>query len=134
VFICAFSNYFSPNGKIALLSWICCYFFPFISVASIHRNTLLSYCGLFCSCWQYFYTNILDCSILCCLLYMSDPHICCLLYASISMILHVLLFQIITTFSVVDNMKQQFYAQQGNISRFCIFFLTNYVGFLCYMK
>ena len=33
------------------------------------------------------------------------------------------LFQIITTFSVVDNMKQQFYAQQGKISRFCNFFL-----------
>lgn len=39
--------------------------------------------------------------------------------------------KIITTFSVVDNMKQQFYAQQGNITRFWIFFLSNFVGFLC---
>jgi len=39
-------------------------------------------------------------------------------------------FQIITTFSVVDNIKQQFYAQQGRISRFCIFFLDNFMGLL----
>lgn len=29
-----------------------------------------------------------------------------------------LLFQIITTFSVVDNMKEQFYAQQAKVSRY----------------
>lgn len=34
------------------------------------------------------------------------------------------LLQIITTFSVVDNMKEQFYAQQGKISRFDILAIT----------
>jgi uncharacterized membrane protein len=33
--------------------------------------------------------------------------------------------QIITTFSVVDNMKEQFYAQQGKISRFDILAVTS---------
>lgn len=134
MFICTFSNYFSPYRKIALLSWICFFFFFFNSVASIHRNIVLSYCGLFCSSWQYFCTIFWTVQFYVVYFTCLTLNICCLLYASLSMILHVFLFQIITTFSVVDNMKQQFYAQQGNISRFYIFFLTYYVGFLCYMK
>lgn len=40
----------------------------------------------------------------------------------------VFLFQIITTFSVVDNMKEQFFAQQGKISRFHI--VANFTCFV----
>lgn len=91
--------------------------------------TVLSYCKFFCSC-EFFYTIFL---FLFCAFYLAYPTlvICHTLYASLSMIVHVFFFQIITTFSVVDNMKQQFYAQQGNITRFWIFFLSNFVGFLC---
>ena len=42
------------------------------------------------------------------------------------------MFQIITTFSVVDNMKEQFYAQQGKISRFGILAITSPVFLLLY--
>lgn len=42
------------------------------------------------------------------------------------------MFQIITTFSVVDNMKEQFYAQQGKISRFDILAITSPVFLLLY--
>lgn len=90
--------------------------------------TVLSYCKFFCSC-EFFYTIFYFYFVL--FTWHTQPLLSVTLYALLSMIVHVLFFQIITTFSVVDNMKQQFYAQQGNITRFWIFFLSNFVGFLC---
>lgn len=55
----------------------------------------------------------------------------------VSVYVHILidfvLFQIITTFSVVDNMKEQFYAEQAKISR-CDYDFVNYLVYFLYIS